>query len=94
MTVTAILCGVFMACGIYLALADEIWRRLGGLALIGDALALLAISAGGDTLASQRIGVALVLSAFALFLVQACFIGARAPRPREAEDGESEERAQ
>ena len=93
MMVTAILCGVFMACGIYLVLADEIWRRLGGIAFIGNALALLAISTGADAIASARIGVALVLAAFALFLVQASFF--RGTRRRRAnQDPSREERAQ
>lgn len=90
MIVTALLCGVFMACGIYLVLADEIWRRLGGLALIGNALALLSISTGGDAIASVRIGVALVLAAFALFLVQASILrGGR--RLRAGQDPSHEE---
>ena len=74
MIVPAILSGVFMACGIYLALADEGWRRLGGIAFIDNALAQLAISAGADMLASVRIAFALALAAFALFLVQASLL--------------------
>ena len=71
MTVVALLCGVFMACGIYLLLAEAAWRRLGGIALTGAALALLAIAAGGQSVAASRMGVALVLSAFGLFLLYA-----------------------
>lgn len=90
MIVTALLCGVFTACGVYLLLADQAWRRLGGLALIGSAVALLAIAAGGDTVASARIGVTLVLAAFALFLVQASFVrvaNRRAADPRAPDEG-------
>ncbi len=90
MIVASILSGVFMACGIYLVLAGEMWRRLGGLALMGNALALMSISTGADAIASVRIGVALVLAAFALFLVQASFVrGARRVRTsQDARDGE------
>ena len=68
MIAIALLCGVFTACGIYLLLADETWRRLGGLVLMGDAVALLSISAGGEGAAAARVGVALVLASFGLFL--------------------------
>lgn len=68
MIALALLCGVFTACGIYLLLADETWRRLGGFVLMGDAVALLSISAGGDGAAAARVGVALVLASFGLFL--------------------------
>ena len=67
----ALLCGVFAACGVYLVLAQETWRRLAGLVLIGDAVALLAVSAGGGGAAASRVGVALVLASFALFLARA-----------------------
>ena len=68
MIALALLCGVFTAGGVYLLLANETWRRLGGLVLMGDAVALLLISAGGEGVAAARIGVALVLASFGLFL--------------------------
>jgi len=68
MIAVALLCGVFTAGGIYLLLAEETWRRLGGLVLMGDAVALLSVAAGGDGAAAARIGVALVLASFGLFL--------------------------
>ncbi|MFZ1991698.1 MAG: hypothetical protein WAW96_18230 [Alphaproteobacteria bacterium] len=68
MIAVALLCGVFTAGGIYLLLAGETWRRLGGLVLMGDAVALLSIAAGGESAAAARVGVALVLASFGLFL--------------------------
>ena len=82
MIVAALLCGVFMACGIYLLLAEQSWRRLPGIALIGNAVAILAIAAGGQSAAASRIGVAVVLSAFGLFLLGASLI--RGVSEREA----------
>ncbi|HXZ68187.1 MAG TPA: hypothetical protein VEH07_06325 [Alphaproteobacteria bacterium] len=71
MIAVALLCGVFTAGGIYLLLAGETWRRLGGLVLMGDAVALLSTSAGGESPAAMRVGVALVLAAFGLFFARA-----------------------
>ena len=71
MIAAALLCGVFTTCGVYLLLADETWRRLGGLVLVGDAVALLAIAAGGLNAAAARVGVALLLASFGLFLAHA-----------------------
>ena len=89
MIATAVLCGVFAACGIYLLLADEVWRRLGGLVLMGNAVALLSISAGGEAAASTRVGVALVLASFALFLAQSAFARSRSAED-SSDDGASE----
>ena len=74
MIAVALLCGVFTASGVYLLLAEETWRRFGGLVLIGDAVALLSISAGGEGAAAARVGVALVLASFGLFLARAALI--------------------
>ena len=71
MMVVALLCGLFTACAVYLLLAEEVWRRLGGLVLMGDAVALLSISIGGGGAAAARVGIALLLASFGLFLVYA-----------------------
>ena len=94
MIVTALLCGVFMACGIYLLLAEEAWRRLGGLVLVGNAVALLSISAGGESASAARVGVALVLAAFALFLVHASLARTAGRNTRKPNNSTGGERSQ
>ena len=84
MMAAALLCGVFAAGGVYLLLAEETWRRLGGLMLMGNAVALLSIAAGGEGGAAARVGVALTLASFGLFLARAALARGGASRTHMA----------
>jgi len=74
MSALALLAGVLVAGAVWLLLDDESWRRLIGLALLGDAMALLIVSAGAGAPAAIRAAITLMMAAFALFLAYASFV--------------------
>ncbi len=80
----SLLAGIFAAAALYLVLSPRPWQRLAGTALLGQALPLLILAAGGP--AQARLGglpLVVALMAFGLFLAQAALLRAQARKPRE-----------
>ena len=77
MSVIGLLAGVLIACAVYLLLAQASWRRLVGLAFLGEGLALLVTAAGTGSPTAIRIAIALMLASFAFFLAGASFVHLR-----------------
>lgn len=73
MAIVAILSGAVLAVVVFLLLSASHWQRLLGLAFLSDALALLAVAAGGVSAYSMSVAVCLALIGFALFLAGASF---------------------
>jgi multisubunit Na+/H+ antiporter MnhC subunit len=70
-SVLAPLAGLLVAAAVYLMLSPQAWQRLVGIALLGQALPLLILAAGGVSAQTSAVGLAVALIAFALFLAQA-----------------------
>lgn len=77
MSVLALLAGVLIASAVYLLLDEANWRRLAGLAFLGEGLAVLVTAAGGGGPTAIRIAIALMLASFAFFLAGASFVRLR-----------------
>ena len=73
------LAGLLAAGGAYLLLSAEVWPRLIGIALLGQALPLLLLAAGGLSARATAPGLVIALIAFGLFLAEAGKL--RAPPP-------------
>lgn len=74
MAVLALLAGTLLTAGVYMLMATAPWRRLVALALIGQALPLFVVAAGGRSSQAITIAVALELAVFAFFLAAAAFM--------------------
>jgi multisubunit Na+/H+ antiporter MnhC subunit len=72
----AILGGVLVAAAVYLLLSLSRWRRLIGIGLLGQGLAVI-VMASSDGPTASRIAIALVIAAFAHFVAAASFVGPR-----------------
>jgi multisubunit Na+/H+ antiporter MnhC subunit len=90
MPVLGLLAGVFLGASVYFLLAEQAWRRLIGLALLGQALPLLVISAMGASAQAITIAVSLALAAFALFLAAASFLRSASREDAEQRSGKGQ----
>ncbi|MFO1186966.1 MAG: hypothetical protein U1E87_05670 [Alphaproteobacteria bacterium] len=82
------LAGLMVAGGVYLVLSPLAWPRLVGIALIGQALPLVLLAAGGRSPHAVAPGLVLALVAFGWFLAEAGRLGApQTDDVPDAEDG-------